>query len=100
MGSTFMTYNDVVVYIDWGSRGIGIGVGDGGWGMGGYICRGWDGGDMLWVCDRCAREGKRDYVCMTTRDEGRPPSKGSSTLRDGQVMRCDRCEWVRADEMD
>lgn len=55
---------------------------------------------MLWVCDRCAREGKRDYVCMTTRDEGRPPSKGSSTLRDGQIMRCDRCEWVRADEMD
>ena len=68
--------------------------------MGGYICPGWDGGGMLWVCDRCAREGTRDYVCMTTRDEGRPPSKGSSTLRDGQVMRCDRCEWVRADEMD
>ncbi len=54
---------------------------------------------MIWICERCANEGKSDAVCMV-KAERRPPGKGSAVWEDGKRMRCDRCEWKSVDELE
>ena len=54
---------------------------------------------MIWICERCADEGKSDAVCMV-KGADRPPGKGSAVWEDGKRMRCDRCEWKSVDELE
>lgn len=61
-------------------------------------------GDIMtvWVCEKCAREKKRDHICMTKRpkERGPPPSGGGCTLEDGTHFVCDRADWVRTEDYD